>query len=120
MKEDKKSGMENRVILETDKINLSSGEHYLIREDKLISIPKGKWKEINEGEKYCKIFQTPSTPPDFGLSLMLRKELRYIDELLTPWNDVELSVVTNYDYLNPTDIISFILQDKEFKNWYDE
>ncbi len=50
MKEDKKSGMESRVILETDKINLSSGEHYLIREDKLISIPKGKWKEINEGD----------------------------------------------------------------------
>ena len=50
--------MENRVILKTDKISWSSGEHYLIREDKLISIPKGKWKEINEGEKYCKIFLT--------------------------------------------------------------
>lgn len=109
-----------REIQENDRIVWNSMERYLIREDKLISIPKKKWREINEGEKYCIIFQTPSTPPDFGLALLIRNELRMVEDFLYCWDDKELFEVTNYDYLNPRDIKSFILQDKEFKNWYDE
>jgi len=104
-----------------DIISWASTEYYLIREDKLISLPSKKWREINKGEKYCHIFQTPSTPPDFGLILKERKDLREVETLgLVPWDDEELVNVTNFDYLNIRDIKDFILQTKKFYNYYDK
>jgi len=110
-------------IVENSTINWNSSDFYLVRDNKLISISSKKWREINEGEKYCIIFQSPSTPPDFGLILKERKPLKIVEGLedcgLIPWDDEELNFVINFDYINPKDIKSFILQDKKFYNYYD-
>lgn len=110
-----------KEYLENEEIKWGCRDYFVIREDKLIGINHRDWKEIDKGEKYCYIFQTPSTPPDFGLCLMVREDLKEVEGLgITDWGDIKLLEITNFDYINPKEIKSFILQDKEFKNWYDE
>ena len=102
-----------------ERISWNSTEYFLIRDGKLVSLSSKNWRDINKGEKYCHIFQTPSTPPDFGLILMERTDLKEVEGLgLVPWDDKYLLEVINFDYINPTDIQDFILENKKFHNYY--
>jgi hypothetical protein len=70
---------------------------------------------VGLGEKYCKIYTTPSTPADFGLILMEKndKHKYHID-------DDYIRGVEDYMLINPINIKEFILGTREFKNWFDE
>ena len=108
-----------KVVKEED-VTWDSKPIYVFRGGELMSTTD--WREINEGELYCNVFQTPSTPADFGLILKKRKELvmsEHYDKLV-PIDDEYIDGVENFYYINYNGIKEFLLREGEFYNWYDE
>lgn len=108
-----------KIINETDEIKWSNNNCFVVREEGLCETP---YDYVAVGEVYCKIFQTPSTPADFGLATAKKKAPRTIDgaSFDSPADDEFIRAVTNFDYIHPKGIRGFILGEEGFYNWYDE
>jgi hypothetical protein len=100
-----------KEILDKKDIKWRGMDYYVLREDKLYKINKS---DLIDDETYCITIQSPTTPPNFGLSLRKHnKELTY---------DNPIREVYNYNYLQSEIIKSYILGidlDK-FKNYWEE
>jgi hypothetical protein len=108
-----------KLVKEED-ITWDSRPTYVFRDGELMSTTN--WREINEGELYCNVFQTPTTPADFGLILNKRKSLVILEDYneAVPIDDEFIDGVENFDYVNYNSIKRFLLREGEFHNWYDK
>lgn len=102
-----------KIIKDDDEIRWDSDGYYVVRNGHLQEV--FKYKDVKLGEKYCKIYQTPSTPADFGLILMEKNSKHKYH-----FDDDYIKGVEDYMLINPVHMKDFILGTKEFKNWYDE
>jgi hypothetical protein len=98
-----------KIISDNEKISWGSRSFYVVRNDVLQEV--FKYKDVEIGEKYCTITQTPSTPPDFGLILSEKNSDGF---------DKEINSVLDFMLINPKGLKDFILGTKEFKNWYEK
>jgi len=98
-----------KIISDDHEIWWVNTNFYVIRNGHLHEIDK--YENVEVGERYCKIVQTPSTPPDFGLILSEKNSDGF---------DKEINSVLDFMLINPKGLKDFILGTKEFKNWYDK
>lgn len=85
--------------------------YYFIKDELLY-----KTKNLNDleiGDEYCHIFNSPSTPPDIVL-VVERKSNHSMK-----WFNIHLREVINMDYFNIDGIKNFLLGIGEFKNWWE-
>jgi hypothetical protein len=102
-----------REILVNGDLTIAPFHNYVVRDSKLYVTTK--FKGIEEGEIFCDIALTPSTPADFILYRC--KKVNKTNENM--WGYEELFDVTNYDYITPFHIKNIILGIGEFYDWYD-
>jgi hypothetical protein len=122
-------------IQPNDRIEHSS--FYVLRKDILYKVQES---EIEVGETCCKMYQTPSTPPDFGLLKLTRikpyknykkylteNELTDSDENFLTFYQKHISdnfedagFVEDVCMVCPEGVRSFLVGIGEFKNWYDK
>lgn len=83
---------------------------YVIRDNKLYMLDS--IKKIPNGEIYCSVGTTPSTPAD----IVLYRDIRD-DNTMAGFNTI--NEVINMDYYNPIGIKNFILDPTDFKDWWE-
>lgn len=91
-----------------DNKNVKFG-YFVVRDNKLLQT---KYKtDILNGETFCFVGTTPSTPPDVVLSVFKMN----VDKL---YNE-KIREVVNVKYFNIGGIKNLILNIGEFKNWWE-
>ena len=105
-------------IEDTDEISWNNSNCFILREEKLCEID---YESIEIGETYCMINQTPSTPADFGLVSAIKSKPQNMGgfKFNSPIMDEMIHNVLDYMIINPKGIKHFILNPKEFKNYYE-
>ena len=121
-----------RKVKDDETIRWDSRNYFIVRGGELYMLYD--WRAVERDEVYARIFQTPTTPADFGLILQKRCELVYhepyegkdcfgndckYDGWYSPDNDEHIRDVLDYMAINPRDIKGFIMGTREFKNYYE-